>query len=234
MKNRTIRCVIFDCEGTLIDSERLSCIALVRVFNELGVSLTLENVLQHFSGGKIADILINTSKFAGINADIDRLELRYRQELTALFHAELKPMPGAIDLLEQLKRYNIEYCVASNAPHDKMAAELRLAGLESYFTGGRIYSAFEANSWKPEPDLVRYCAMSMGFSLADCMYVDDTPKGVEAGISAGVMTFQLCSPLFSHPVLHPDVITLHHLQQLVEYLGDTSTNSAQAQTLIKR
>lgn len=231
MKNRTIRCVIFDCEGTLIDSERLSCIALVRVFNELGVSLTLENVLQHFSGGKIADILVNTCQFAGISADIDQLELRYRQELTSLFDTELKPMPGAINLLEQLKRHNIEYCVASNAPHDKMVAELRLAGLERYFTGGRIYSAFEANSWKPEPDLVRYCAMSMGFSLADCVYVDDTPKGVEAGLRAGVVTFQLCSPLLVHPVSHADVIALDHLDQLMAFLNYSLTDSRQAQAL---
>ncbi|TOO25609.1 HAD hydrolase-like protein, partial [Vibrio parahaemolyticus] len=50
-----IKCVIFDCDGTLVDSERLCCQALVNVFNLHGAELTMEECVSHFKGGKLAD-----------------------------------------------------------------------------------------------------------------------------------------------------------------------------------
>lgn len=217
MKKTKFSCVIFDCEGTLVDSERLCCMALVQVFNELGAQLTLHDVAQHFSGGKIADILADTLELAGMSADLDLLEIRYRQVLESIFMTQLKPMPGSESLLQQLEMHNIEYCVASNAPYEKIVGSLSRAGLADRFEG-KIFSAFEANSWKPEPDLIRYCAMNMGFPLEECVYVDDTAKGVKAGVNAGVMTFQLqpLSPLnhFNHPNVH----LLSHLDELMGHL----------------
>lgn len=63
-----------------------------------------------------------------------------------------------------LDSHNIEYCVASNGPKDKIEHALELTGLLDAFKG-KVFSAFEANSWKPEPDLIMYSAMSMGFCL---------------------------------------------------------------------
>lgn len=208
-----IQCVIFDCQGTLIDSERLTCIALVRIFNQMGACLSVDDLLPYFSGGKTADILLNTCRITGISADIDQLEKLYRQELDHLFLTQLKPMAGAVRLLDYLSQQGIEYCVTSNAPYEKMWSDLTLAGLAPYFTG-RVFSAFEANSWKPEPDLVRYCAMRMGFALQNCLYVDDTKQGVEAGIQAGVMSYQLCSPIRVQQQAHPQARVIQHLEQL--------------------
>ncbi len=218
MTESRVKCVIFDCEGTLVDSERLCCEALVQVFGELGVALSYQQVAEHFSGGKIAAILHAACQLAKITADNDLLEQRYRSIVAATFRRKLSPMGGARALLNYLKRNQIEFCVASNAPREKIAMTLTLAGLEHYFEG-RIFSAFDANSWKPEPDLIRYCAMNMGFTLDECIYVDDTPKGVEAGLNAEVLTFQL-SPLNPQHRSHSQqVIVLSNLLQLAEYLS---------------
>ncbi|CAH8189162.1 HAD family hydrolase [Vibrio aestuarianus] len=190
MTEKKINCIIFDCEGTLVDSERLCCEALVEVFNQFGAELSFDQIRNHFEGGKIADILIQTRTYAKIDADIDLLEKRYRVELDRLFQQRLLPMEGALELLNYLDQQGIEYCVASNAPKEKMVLILERCGLNTFFEG-RIFSAFEANSWKPEPDLIRYCAMSMGFLVEECIYVDDSEKGVEAGVNAEVPTFQL-------------------------------------------
>nr|WP_158163488.1 HAD family hydrolase [Vibrio mimicus] len=219
MTESRVKCVIFDCEGTLVDSERLCCEALVQVFGEIGVTLTYQQVAEHFSGGKIADILNSACQLAQITADIDLLEQRYRAIVTATFSRKLSPMGGARALLHYLKRNQIEFCVVSNAPREKITTTLALAGLDHYFKG-RIFSAFDANSWKPEPDLIRYCAMNMGFTLDECIYVDDTPKGVESGLNAGVLTFQL-SPLNPQNLSDSEqVIVLNTLLQLTEFLSD--------------
>ncbi|EKO3408387.1 HAD-IA family hydrolase [Vibrio fluvialis] len=217
MADKKTNCVIFDCEGTLVDSERLCCEALVRIFNDLGAELSISDIAQNFEGGKIADILNTTLELAGMSADIDVLETRYREELEALFAAELKPMDGVITLLDTLNNHDIEFCVASNAPRKKIESILQLAGLMPYFTS-KVFSAFEANSWKPEPDLIRYCAMNMGFLLDECIYVDDTAKGVEAGVLAGVTTFQVQPVNPSNRTTYDEVVILSKLEHLTDYV----------------
>ncbi len=218
MVGKKTNCVIFDCEGTLVDSERLCCEALVEVFNEIGAELSIEDIVDHFDGGKIADILHTTSQIAGVNADVDVLEVRYREVLEPLFNKRLAPMNGALTLLEWLRETETEYCVTSNAPKERIESVLKSAGLLNYFQG-RIFSAFEANSWKPEPDLIRYCAMHMGFMLDECVYIDDTQNGIIAGLNAGVTTFQLTPLTWQNRISHPNVTVLDNLEQLTLYLA---------------
>ncbi|KGY10499.1 HAD-IA family hydrolase [Vibrio sinaloensis] len=190
MTKPQIKCVIFDCDGTLVDSERLCCEALCQAFNHFGAKLSMEDAISHFEGGKLADILSMTKQRLGVKVSIDKLEPVYRDYLDGLFDAQLQPMEGVFDVLDYLDTRGIEYCVASNGPRVKIERALELTGLLPQFKG-KIFSAFDTNSWKPEPDLVMYSAMNMGFRLEECMYVDDTPKGLEAGVRAGVKTVHL-------------------------------------------
>lgn len=184
------QCIIFDCDGTLVDSERLCCQALCETFDQFGATLSVQEAASHFEGGKLADILSATKKRLGVNVSLDKLEPIYRQRLDQLFEEQLEPMDGVFETLDFLKSAGIEYCVASNGPSDKIQKSLELTGLLPFFNG-KIFSAFDTNSWKPEPDLILYSAMNMGFRLQDCIYVDDTPKGLEAGVRAGVKTIHL-------------------------------------------
>ncbi|KHT51783.1 HAD-IA family hydrolase [Vibrio sinaloensis] len=190
MTKPQIKCVIFDCDGTLVDSERLCCEALCQAFNHFGAKLSMEDAIRHFEGGKLADILSMTKQRLGVKVSIDKLEPVYRDYLDGLFDAQLQPMEGVFDVLDYFDTRGIEYCVASNGPRVKIERALELTGLLPQFKG-KIFSAFDTNSWKPEPDLVMYSAMNMGFRLEECMYVDDTPKGLEAGVRAGVKTVHL-------------------------------------------
>ncbi|EGU44697.1 CbbY family protein [Vibrio ichthyoenteri ATCC 700023] len=208
-------CVIFDCEGTLVDSEILCCRALSLVFGEFGASLPVEQAMSYFVGGKLADILNDTQRRLGLNVSLDILEPLYRQRLKQLFEQELKPMDGVIDTLATLDSKGISYCVASNGPRDKTIHALELTGLDQYFKG-KVFSAFDTNSWKPEPDLILYSAMNMGFRVEECLYVDDTPKGLEAGVKAGMRTIQLEGiNQRSYPGTYA---TIHRLDELNAYI----------------
>ncbi|NVC94552.1 HAD family hydrolase [Vibrio natriegens] len=217
MAINNVKCVIFDCDGTLVDSERLCCQALVHVFNQHGAELTIDECVSHFKGGKLADILRDTKALMDINVPIDVLEPEYRQELQKLFVRHLQPMDGAKQLLSFFDSHNIEYCVASNGPKDKIEYALELTGLLDAFKG-KVFSAFDANSWKPEPDLLMYSAMNMGFLPSDCLYIDDTPKGVEAGINAGIKTVHLFNGEDINRVDDERVIKIQHFDELKEQL----------------
>lgn len=212
-----IKCIIFDCDGTLVDSERLCCQALVNVFGRYGTEMTIDDCIAHFKGGKLADILTDAKKLMSVDVSIDVLEPQYREELQKLFVRHLKPMEGAKELIDFLDAHHIEYCVASNGPKDKIEYALELTGLLDIFKG-KVFSAFDANSWKPEPDLIMYSAMNMGFLPSDCLYVDDTPKGVEAGLNAGVKTVQLYNGVRINLVDDERVIRINHLHELKEQL----------------
>ncbi len=148
--------------------------------------------MDNFVGGKIADVLTSAQQLAGSHVSLDLLEPIYREQTQRLFEEQLRPMEGAVELLDFLDQSGIEYCVVTNSPTHKAKKMLATVGLEARFSN-RVISAFDANSWKPEPDLLQYAVTMMGFLPDECLYIDDTAKGVKMGITAGIQTIHFAS-----------------------------------------
>jgi HAD superfamily hydrolase (TIGR01509 family) len=209
-----IRCVIFDCEGTLVDSERLCCQAIVEVFASFNKPISLENCLNQFQGGKPTDIMAETIHRLKCNLSIEQLEPIYRERKRALYEANLKPIKGASLLLKKLQQMGINVCIASNSENERINHALELTNLEQYFPNA-VYSAFDANSWKPEPDLLLYAALNMGVSPKECVYVDDTLKGVEAGIKARMSTYYYRPSQPEYQIDHELVHTISNIEDIL-------------------
>ncbi|NJD08310.1 MAG: HAD family hydrolase [Methylococcaceae bacterium] len=176
--------IIFDCDGTLVDSERLGNQVLVDCAAELGVPLTLDEALAQFMGGRMADAVAYIESRLGRRLPADFTE-RARQRMESVFRAELQVVAGAETVLRELA---IPYCVASSGPRDKIELSLGLTGLLGYFEG-RIFSAYEIGRWKPEPDLFLHAAAVLGVSPDRCAVVEDSVLGVRAGVAAGMTVF---------------------------------------------
>ncbi|USD66973.1 HAD-IA family hydrolase [Vibrio sp. SCSIO 43136] len=219
------QCVIFDCEGTLVDSESLCCRALVDVFAKFDCQVSIVDALRHFQGGKPADILSEACQRYGLSVSLDVLEPLYRERKQTLYEAELEPMPGVVTLLDQLVAQGVVLCIAANSEKDRVEHALELTELTHYFPNA-VFSAFDTNSWKPDPDLLVYSAMNMGFSPSECVYVDDTLKGVKAGIEAGMRTYYFRPNLSDILIEHPQVSTISRIDQLSSaVLGTQSEKS---------
>ncbi|MCG7495557.1 6-phosphogluconate phosphatase [Vibrio sp. Of7-15] len=216
--NNKVSCVIFDCDGTLVDSETLCCQALVNIFTNYGANITLDECLARFQGGKLADILMATRQLTGVSVSLDILEPLYRKEVSELFEQYLQPINGAVELIESLQNKKIEMCVASNAPVSKLEHSLGLTGLLAQFHG-RLFSAFDTNTWKPEPDLLYYAAMNMGVKTNECLFVDDTPNGVQAGINAGMKTIYFQSNKDAVDIEHPLVTRIYELKDIERFIS---------------
>jgi HAD superfamily hydrolase (TIGR01509 family) len=176
--------IIFDSDGTLIDSEILGNQVIVECVADLGLRLSLAEAVAEFRGRKMGDTLALIEQRLGRPLPEGFLpELRRRMALA--FEERLQPMPGVVPLLRQLR---VPYCVASNGPHEKMEVSLRATGLLPYFRE-RIYSAYEIGSWKPEPGLFLHAARGMGVEPARCAVVEDSALGVRAGVAAGMAVF---------------------------------------------
>lgn len=177
------QCLLFDCDGTLVDSERLCNIGLVVKFREYGIELDADELVIRFRGWKLAKILDMLEQEHEICLPENFVD-HYRAIVSELFDTELKPIE---DIEEALKNLDHPKAVVSSGPVHKIEQALRVCGLTNYFASN-IYSSYEVKIWKPDPGIYKYAAKDMGFSEEECIVIDDGPVGVEAGYKAGMRT----------------------------------------------
>lgn len=173
--------VIFDCDGVLVDSEGLSARVLSDALTAIGFPLTPPDCIDRYTGISSRSMVGLIEAEWGHPLPPDFLD-RLRAADAAAFRAELQPMPGARELLAGL---GAPRCVASSGRLVKMRLTLGLTGLLA-FVEPDLYSAEMVAHGKPAPDLFLFAAQKMGFAPADCVVVEDSRAGVQAGAAAGM------------------------------------------------
>ncbi len=193
-----IDAVIFDCDGTLVDSETLGPAVLFDCLCERGVSRALLDIRQ-VRGRNLVDYLAEIEALCGIRLPEDIVLPDYRSRLSDAFRGRLQPIDGAHAIVEAVSRH-VPVAVASSAAKEKIVMSLTFTGLEPFFTG-RIYSSYDIRSWKPEPGLFLHAANELGVAPERCAVIEDSTPGVTAGIAAGMYVFALETEGVELPVL---------------------------------
>ena len=176
--------VILDCDGVLVDSERIAVRVESRYLTELGWPLTEAEIMERFTGR--TDAYMDEAIEAQLGDRLpegwkDQFQRRYREA----FAADLQPVDGVVEALDQI---SVPTCVASSGSHDKLRLTLGHTGLYGRFQG-RIFSGYEVANGKPAPDLFLHAAARMGADPAGCAVVEDSRWGVEAARAAGMRAF---------------------------------------------
>ena len=179
---RPIELVVFDCDGVLVDSERLAVRVDVQVLAALGWPLTEQDVIERFVGRSHAFFVAEVEAHLGRRLPSD-WEDEFQPLYRDAFAAHLAPVAGVIEALD---RITLPTCVASSGTHEKMRYTLGLTGLYERFSG-RIFSVEEVARGKPAPDLFLHAAKRMGVEPAACAVVEDSRHGVEAARAAGML-----------------------------------------------
>lgn len=172
--------LIFDCDGVLIDSEVISARVLVELAAEAGARFDAAHVREHFLGRSFPTVAASIRDSFGIALPPD-FEARYRAQLLARFEAELRPMPGVLDLLGRLA---VPACVATSSSPPRAARSLAIAGLDRFFP--QVFTASLVPRGKPAPDLFLHAAAAMGAAPDRCLVVEDSRPGLLAGRAAGM------------------------------------------------
>ena len=171
----TVECVIFDCDGTLVDSEILCNLGLEIKLKELGIQINTPATLHQFRGWKLADIIDTLSTEYSITLD-EAFVADYRRVISDLFDTQLQPIPNVALALAQIPQP--EY-VASNAPLSKIAQAVEVTNLEGFFCNN-LFSSYTIQAWKAKPDLFLHAAKMMDVSAKNCVVVEDSLLGIEA------------------------------------------------------
>jgi HAD superfamily hydrolase (TIGR01509 family) len=173
--------VIFDCNGVLVDSERLATAVVSQEFMRVGFPLPPEVIARYFTGRRPADMFAEIESAAGRKLPADfparvanaTLE-RFRRELRATAH-----VAHALSWLRGPK------CVASSSSFERIRLSLETTDLIRFFEP-YLFSASEVPNGKPAPDLFLFAAAKLRVRPADCIVVEDSPVGVAAAVAAGM------------------------------------------------
>ena len=185
-RERRIDAVLFDCDGVLVDSERVAAECIIEFAARFGAGFEFEEALERFTGARMADNLRDIEERGKCKLPED-FEDSLRAHMASEFETRLKPVDGAAALVEALA---VPYCVVSNGPRSKMEVTLRVTGLLEHFAG-RIVSAYEVGMWKPDPALFLHAARMLGVAPGRCAVVEDSDYGIAAGVAAGMQVFAL-------------------------------------------
>lgn len=178
-----IDCVIFDCDGTLVDSEHLNTQGICLKLSEYNINLPASSLSQRFHGKKLELIINELEREYKIDLG-DTFVSEYRLLVNDLFEQHLRECEGVSSMLKKLAKPK---CIASGAPLQKIQKALDVTGLSDFFETN-IYSSHEINSWKPDPDIFLYAAKNMGTLPERCAVVEDSLVGIQAAKNAKMKT----------------------------------------------
>ena len=213
--------IVFDCDGVLVDSERLSIRVDAVYLDRLGWPMSEAEIIERFVGRSDADMRAVIEEHIGgpIAAEIDEeFDRLYRET----FEAELRPVDGIVEALDAIVAAGIPVCVASSGKHAKIRRSLELTGLTGYF-GERIFSAADVERGKPAPDLFLHAASRMGAAPSRSAVVEDSAFGVDAALAAGMQAYAYAGGVTTADRLsRPGVVVfddMHRLPALLEVSG---------------
>lgn len=210
-----IELVIFDCDGVLVDSEPISVRLDVEMLAELGLVATEAEVTERFVG-RSPQVIAQAVEAELGHPPPDGWFQRGERELRERFVAELEPVPGIVQALEQI---TAPVCVASSSNPSELRFKLELTGLYERFAG-RIFSAAEVANGKPAPDLFLHAAARLGAAPARCVVVEDSRYGVQAARAAEMDVFAYAGGVTPADVLEgPRTVVFDDMRELPRLIG---------------
>ena len=216
MSNNHKRAVIWDLDGTLIDSSHLHWDAWQKVMEAENITLTYERYVADF--GKRNDEILRGRLGADLPDEfIARVSLAKEEVYRDLIKTKgLALLPGARYWLERLKAEGWLQALGTSAPRGNIDAAFAELGIGEYFDAA--ISSEEVRAGKPEPDVFLAAASKMGVAPRDCVVIEDAPAGIEAARRAGMKSIGV---LTTHRELKADLVAPGLDQLPSDFFGDS-------------
>lgn len=182
---RDFSLIIFDCDGTLVDSEYLNNSAMIALLNDMGVGeFDVEYSLTHFMGKSTDDIVRQVAAEKGIAVPSD-YRARFIAHVEKGRKAHLKRIEGALRAVKAVAgAYPV--MVASNGERPNVLASLEVTELAPFFPPARVVTKDDVENAKPAPDIYLHAADLEGVLPEKCLVIEDSEPGVMAAKAAGM------------------------------------------------
>lgn len=177
------KCIIYDCDGVLVDSEILASRVDSKMLTAFGCPISEEQCTRLFLGKNAASIReIILEEFNFVLSPQQHQQIH--EKIFEAFDSYLIPLIGkSISHYKQLK---VAQCVASNSNKNWIYNALKVTNLHHHFDESAIFYSAQVKQGKPAPDLFLFAANQMGSEPTNCVVVEDSPSGIEAALAAGM------------------------------------------------
>lgn len=183
MSDARLPALIFDCDGVLVDSEYLTSRVEAELLEELGLSLTVDEVHGLFLGKTVDGVLDEIAKLTGKRPS-SAFAYNWAFATARAFEQELMPVPFVRVALEELRRGGYKMAVASQSPLARVRFSLEVTGLTEFF-GDHVYVTSMVPRPKPAPDIYLHAASRLTTPPGDCVVIEDSPAGAASARGAG-------------------------------------------------
>jgi HAD superfamily hydrolase (TIGR01509 family) len=182
---RTFAAVIFDLDGTLIDSERLIVDAGIEALNAMGFRIP-RDVLLHAVGKIDSDVSARIAAEAGPRFDARAFDAAWDVAVRRAYARGMPLRPGVRELLGHLDRAGLPRAVATNSHTASARNKLSQAGIAAHFDPAHVFGFDTVARPKPAPDLFLAAARGIGAEPPLCLAFEDSDTGVTAALAAGM------------------------------------------------
>lgn len=215
--------IIFDCDGVLVDSERLVCRVESELLTAWGWPLTPEQARAEFKSRAFPSIAASIEERLRGKLPPDWMYL-WAMETAALFQRELREVAGVRPVLDASSRAGVPMCVASQSPPPRVKLSLGLTDLARYFDG-RVFTSSMVAHPKPAPDLFLHAARALEVSPERCVVIEDSPSGARAAIAAGMRVLGYAADEDAARLEAAGARVFYEMAELPALLGETFSRS---------
>ncbi len=216
--------MIFDCDGVLIDTERLTNRIWQRKLAELGLHLENHELHHHFTGHTTAANLTRAVELLGKPLP-DNFHQEMRDDFWEEVNRDLPLIPYVIDVLDTLTQIRkLPLAMATNAAREDMEFKLERTGIGRYFR--HTVCVEDVNHPKPAPDIYLFAANKLRVTPNRCAVIEDSPAGIKAATEAGMRVFAYSADMVAEKQLAAGAIaTFDDMRELMPLLQRQSVEA---------
>ena len=222
-----LRAILFDIDGTLVDSNHFHVLAWAEVFRAAGHEFQLAEI--HAQIGKGADNFVPALLPALSEEEAEKLGEAHKALFARLYMHRLKPFPGARELLQRCRDEGLQVMLATSASASELERHLDVLDAREIVDGWT--DADDVGHSKPCPDLFETAARKAGVEGGECLVVGDTPYDIEAATAAGIRTVAVRSGLFSDEALSGAIAIYDNVGDLLDQFEDSPLSGRSANSL---
>ncbi|GAB5491371.1 MAG: HAD family hydrolase [Phototrophicaceae bacterium] len=209
------KAIIFDMDGTLVDSEVVWDIAEKEMFADMGLVYNAE-IREQVIGLRLDEFFERLIDIYSLDNSVEELQAELIKRMLIKIPEMVEPKSGAQAIIEWAAQQGIPYCIASSSPMTIIEASVQAQGWSDLIP--HLYTADSVPKGKPAPDVYLYAAEQLGVNPEDCLALEDSPNGARSAVAAG-MTCYVVPDSHSAPEKFAD-ITPHVFATLDDVLAD--------------
>ena len=182
-----IRALIFDFDGLIVDTESPALESWQEIFREYGQELSLDRWALNVGRSESLDVVGDLQQLVGRTLDAEALKAQRRARHIQMIEA-LPILPGVVERIEEAHAMGLRLAVATSSSRQWVEGHLKRLGLIQHFDAIRTRTDPDVGIGKPDPAVYLAALRSLGIEASEAIALEDSPRGVEAALNAGIFT----------------------------------------------